>query len=164
MWLVGMMGSGKTSVGRLVADAVRVRFYDTDEAVVAMAGRSVTELWDEMGERHFRDLERSAISSAPEGVVAAAGGGAVLDGVNREAMRRAPPVVWLQATPETLARRLGSVSDRPLLAGSATNVDLLHDLLRSRAASYEAVATHSIATDFRELEEVVSEVIELWPG
>ena len=164
MWLVGMMGSGKTSVGKVVAEAVQARFYDTDEVVVSVAGRSISDVWDEMGERHFRDLERAAIASVPEGVVAAAGGGAVLDPINREAMRLAPPVVWLQATPETLSRRIGGVSDRPLLAGSRSNVDVLGELLEARAESYLAAATHIVVTDSRELDDVASEVIELWPG
>lgn len=157
-----MMGSG-TSVGKIVADAVGVQFYDTDEALVGMAGRSVAELWNQAGERHFRDLERSAIASTPEGVVAAAGGGAVLGATNREAMRVAPTVVWLQSTPETLSRRLGGVSDRPLLVESGSNVDLVRDLLAARTAFYEAAATHIVMTDSRAPDDVAAEVSELWP-
>lgn len=164
MWLVGMMGSGKTSIGKLVADAVDTGFYDTDDAVVTQAGRTITELWDDIGETGFRELERAAIAAAPRGVVAAAGGGAVLDAVNREVMRFDPPVIWLRAAPETLARRLGGVTDRPLLGASAlSQVELLEEILIARAASYRAAATHTIETDGRELDDLVSEVIELWP-
>lgn len=164
MWLVGMMGSGKTSVGRLVAQAVHVPFYDSDEAVVAMAGRSIAVLWDELGEPRFRALERSAIESAPSGVVAAAGGGAVLDPVNRLKMRLDPPVVWLRATPENLARRLEEVSDRPLLTKTRPRVALLGEILEARADSYQTAATHVVETDDRELAEVAEEVTELWPA
>jgi shikimate kinase len=164
MWLVGMMGSGKTSIGKLVADAVDTRFFDTDDAVVTLAGRTVTELWDDIGETGFRELERAAIGAIPRGVVAAAGGGAVLDAVNREVMRLDPPVVWLRAAPETLAIRLGGVTDRPLLGASAeSQVELLREILNARTASYVAAATHTVETDGRELEDLVSEVIELWP-
>jgi len=163
MWLVGMMGSGKTSVGRLVARALHVPFYDTDEAVAAMAGRSIAVLWDQLGEPRFRALERSAIESTPSGAVAAAGGGAVLDPVNRQTMRFDPPVVWLRATPENLARRLEGASDRPLLTETRPRVDLLREILEARADSYETAATHVVETDDRELADVAEEVTELWP-
>lgn len=164
MWLVGMMGSGKTSVGRLVARAVQAVFYDTDEAIVAMAGRSIAALWDDLGETHLRDLERSAIEAAPSRVVAAAGGGAALDPVNRKTMRLDPPVVWLQASPETLAGRLGGSFDRPLLSGPRSRVEVLREILADRANSYAAVATDVVATDDLDLEEVAEEVTALWPG
>lgn len=164
MWLVGMMGSGKTAVGRLVARALEVSFYDTDEAVATAHGASITKLWDEMGEEHFRDLERSAIAAAPPGVVAAAGGGAVLDPGNRDVMRLSPPVVWLRARPETLAERLGAPTDRPLLAGSQTSVDALREILAARKDLYDAAATHVVDTDERALEDVAIQVTELWPA
>jgi len=164
MWLVGMMGSGKTSVGRLAAQALDVGFYDSDEAVAAMQGGAIAEIWDDVGECHFRDLERSAIAAAPRNAVAAAGGGAVLDPGNRRAMRLDPPVIWLRARPDTLASRLGGATDRPLLAQPRATIDVLRDILADRTESYVAAATHIVDTDDRTLENVASEVIELWPG
>lgn len=164
MWLVGMMGSGKTSVGKLVARALAVPFYDTDEAVAATHGASIAALWDERGEEHFRDLERAAIAEAPPGVVAAAGGGAVLDTSNSHIMRLDPPVVWLRARVETLAERLESAKGRPLLTGPRPPLDVLRELVAAREPSYEAAATHIVDTDNRSLEDVATEVSELWPG
>lgn len=164
MWLVGMMGSGKTSVGRLVADAVGFGFYDTDEAVESMCGRSVTEIWHEAGEDRFRELERIAVEMTPSRVVAAAGGGAVLDTANVATMRRRPPVVWLRARPATLAKRLTGGADRPLLTGSRPAVDVLREILASRAEAYESAATHQIETDDRTADDVATEVTQLWPG
>lgn len=164
MWLVGMMGAGKTSVGRLVAERLGVPFYDTDDAVVATAGRTIVDIWSEEGEDGFREMERDAIAKAPPGAVAAAGGGAVLDAENREVMRSRPPVIWLRARPETLSRRVGAAHDRPLLDTVSSRVQGLQRILETREAAYQAAATHVIDTDGRDIEDVAREVTGLWDG
>ena len=120
--LVGMMGSGKTTVGRLVASRLGVPFADTDEAIEASTGKSVKELFAVRGEAAFRHEESAALATllAPDGPgVIAAGGGAVLDQVNRALMRREATVAWLRTTVGTLTDRVGTGEDRPLLAGRA---------------------------------------------
>lgn len=163
MWLVGMMGSGKTLVGRLAAERIGVSFYDTDLAIVDRAGSSIAEIWRKQGENVFRDLESQAISEAPTGVVASAGGGAVLDPNNRKTMQTNPPVIWLRATPETLLARVGDGNDRPLLATSSSRVEELRRILKSRESEYELAATRMIDTDDREPDDIAREVSELWP-
>lgn len=163
MWLVGMMGSGKTSVGRETASRVRARFYDTDEMVEEKAGMRISAIWDGIGEAGFRELERHVISSIPDSdFVAAAGGGAVLARENRDHMRRGEPVVWLQTSPHHLAARLRGDDERPLLQGEGSDMERMSVLLEERWDHYSEVATEIVNTDDRDLEDVISEVVALW--
>lgn len=112
--LVGMMGAGKTTVGRLLAERLGRHYVDSDEEVEAATGRTVRELFEEGGERAFRPLESEALAAAVRGdtaVVVGVAGGAVLDPANRDLLKRSGTVVWLRATPETLARRILRPSD-----------------------------------------------------
>lgn len=163
MWLVGMMGSGKTTVGREVAAREGVGFYDTDEMIEAMSKMRISAIWDGVGEQGFRELERRVISTVPfSGFVAAAGGGAVLSSENREHMRRGKPVIWLRASPDQLAARLEDDGSRPLLEGLDPIPEQIAALLQERSDLYSQVATDLVETGDRKLEEVISDVVEIW--
>lgn len=163
MWLVGMMGSGKSTVGERAASRLLVPFYDTDRVVVEMAERPIAEIWEEHGEEAFRDLERRAVASVPgSGFIAAAGGGAVLDPSNQDLMSRGRPVVWLRASPDALAARLAGDGSRPLLSGEGTPEARLASLLETRKEVYTGIATDFIDTDGVDVDEIVTAVVELW--
>ncbi len=163
MWLVGMMGSGKSTVGRLVAARLGVDFYDTDVMVEEDAGMSIKEIWQTHGESEFRRLESAAVQRVPgDGCVAAAGGGAVVDPDNRRVMKSSM-VVWLQGDPEVLADRVGVELDRPLLTGTADPVLRLNELLSQRLSAFEEVASVSVDTSTLSLDETVERVVGLWP-
>lgn len=120
VWLVGMMGAGKSTVGRALAGLAGWRVVDTDRLVEQRCGRSVSEVFAEMGEPGFRQLESETVAelAGEEGpLVVSVGGGAVLAEANRTVMRSSGTVVWLRAAPEVLVRRLGRGDGRPLLAG-----------------------------------------------
>lgn len=155
-----MMGSGKTTVGKAVAEIVDRPFYDTDE-MVETGGRSIGEVWEQEGEETFRAMETEAVRAVPADVIAAAGGGAVLDPANREVMGNSGKVVWLKARSSTLAERLAGNRDRPLLTTAPAN-DVLTGLIAARSSVYEALATHQVETDGRTLDEVVGEVVRIW--
>jgi len=160
--LVGLMGAGKSSVGRRCAELLGRPFVDTDELVVAMAGIPFDDLWAAEGESGFRARERAAVADAtasPVPLVIACGGGAVLDPDNRRALRARGFVVWLAASPTVLASRLAGDDSRPLLAGGdrATTLTRLAD---SRAAAYEAAADATVATDGRTVDAVAASVLE----
>lgn len=160
--LVGLMGAGKTTVGERLATRLGRPFVDTDELVVATAGRTVPELFVDVGEDGFRALERDAVTdacSSPEPLVIACGGGAVLDPDNRRAIAAAGVVVWLRATPAHLAERVGDGDERPLLAGRAP-LDALARLAAVRAPSYEAVADVVVDTDGLDPDGVTDRVLE----
>jgi shikimate kinase len=163
MWLVGMMGSGKTTAGEAAARRLGVPFFDTDRMVVELARLSISEIWSGVGESGFRELERRVVSEVPErGFIAAAGGGAVIDEENREQMRKGRPVVWLRCEPEILARRVDGDEVRPLLDGDEGVVDTLTRLLTERAHWYQDVATDIVETGETEIADVVTEIMKIW--
>jgi len=121
--LVGMMGSGKTTIGRLLAGALGRPFFDSDEMVVARTGHSVAELFEASGESGFRAEEAAALADGladPVPSVIAAAGGTVLDPTNRRLIRQAGAegglVVWLHTDVAVLAERVVTGTHRPLLA------------------------------------------------
>lgn len=148
LFLVGMMGAGKTTVGRLVAERLGWRYVDSDEEVEAATGHTVAELFATVGEAGFRAAETAALVDALAGrgpVVVAVAGGAVLDPANRDLLRRSGTVVWLRARPETLACRVGAGGHRPLLAGSPAETVLRLDA--SRRPLYQEVADLVVDVD-----------------
>ena len=158
--LVGMMGSGKTTVGKLVADRLGMAFADSDEEIETSTGLSVEHLFSDVGEPAFRRHEIEVLTRLldPGGPgVVAAGGGAVLDEVNRSRMRREATVAWLRTTVGTLTDRVGTGEGRPLLAGSAAG--RLREIAESRAELYGSVADFVVDTDDRTPEVVADAVV-----
>ena len=162
MWLVGMMGSGKTSAGRMAAKRLGIPFADTDEEVERTAGEPMAQIWRSLGEQAFRRLESESVAGLEgfEGIVAT-GGGAVLDASNREVMASGT-VVWLRASPQALTPRAASLG-RPLLDGGDP-LETLSRLLRSREALYREVADREIDTEELEIDEVAERIEALWNG
>lgn len=160
--LVGMMGSGKTSVGRRAAERLGRPFLDSDAHVEARTGRSVREIFESDGEAAFRRLEAEALDAAldaPDPAVIAAAGGVVLDADNRARLRGSATVVWLRADPEVLAARVGSSDHRPLLGDDPERV--LQQMDRDRRHLYQEVADHVIDVGTRSVEEALETVLEV---
>jgi shikimate kinase len=160
--LVGLMGAGKTTVGRRCAELLGRDFIDTDELVVATAGMSFDELWATEGEQGFRKGERVAVADAvasPEPLVISCGGGAVLDAHNRRALRETGFVVWLDAAPAALSLRLTGEDTRPLLVGG-DRIATLERLRALREPAYEAAAHVTVDTDGRSIDDVADRVIK----
>jgi shikimate kinase len=161
--LVGLMGAGKTTVGKRCAALMARDFVDTDELVEAVAGKTVAEIFERDGEAVFRELERDAVRDAcasPAPLVIACGGGAVLDGNSRALLQGSGLVVWLRAPAAVLGARVGSGTDRPLLGGEASAVTTLERLAALRGPAYEATAEITIETDGRTVDEVAALVVE----
>ncbi len=140
VWLIGMMGSGKTSVGRLLSERLELPLYDTDATVEANAGQTVGEIFSHLGEPRFRELESLAvrvIASQDDGIVST-GGGVVLDPSNVEAMRESGTIVLLDADVGTLTARVGTAAERPLIAKDPERY--LRELASARGAAYENAA------------------------
>ena len=147
--LVGMMGAGKSTVGPLVARRLGWSFVDTDDLVERSTGRTVPELFAS-GQALFRAEESRALEAALAGaspVVVSVGGGAVVDPHNRALLSRAGLVVWLRASPETLARRVGSGTGRPLLSGSTDPLEPLARIEAERRPLFAEVATEVVDVD-----------------
>jgi shikimate kinase len=157
------MGAGKSTVGALLAERLGVAFRDTDADIEAAAGRSVSDIFVESGEQHFRTLERDAVARAlgsHDGVLAL-GGGAVLDEQTR-ALLAGHRVVFLRVGLSAAADRVGLGVSRPLLLGNVRGT--IKRLLDERTPVYEAVATSVVDTDDRTPDEVVAEIASLLEG
>ena len=147
--MVGLPGSGKSVVGRRLANRHAAAFIDLDERIESAAGRSIPEIFEEGGETTFRTLERTAIADLgpadadPEvRRVIATGGGAVVDPRNRWRLYRGRTAVWLDGRPEVLAQRLRrSPNVRPLVTGRDP-IGALRDLATKRERFYDAAAIH----------------------
>lgn len=163
LWLIGMMGAGKTLVGRLVAERLGREFADTDEEVERRMRRSIPEVWEAHGESGFREVEEATVRAlAGTGAVVATGGGVVTRPDSVAVMRRSGLVVWLEAAPATLAVRVGRGQGRPLLAGGVSVEERLAALAVERRPAYAAAAHRQIVTDGRSPEEVADEVVAIW--
>lgn len=135
--LVGLMGAGKTSVGKRLAAALNMPFRDADEEIEKAAGRSVSDIFATFGEAHFRDGERRVIArlldEAPH--VMATGGGAFMNDETRALIKSKAVSIWLKADVDTLARRVGRKDTRPLLSGKDPR-QVLADLAAVRYPVY----------------------------
>ena len=147
--LTGFMGAGKTTVGPLVARRLGWDFPDLDDEIVAAAGRSVAEIFAEMGEAAFRDAERAAAARAcaREHLVLATGGGAFTVTATRELLRQGALTVWLRCDLDALLTRIPDDGSRPLAANRATIGPLLAGRERSYALADLVVDTTRIAPD-----------------
>ena len=157
--LVGAPGAGKSTVGRRLARRWGVPFHDSDQLVEAEAGKSVADIFVDEGEAVFRTREREAIAQSLEqhdGVLAL-GGGAVLDPSTRARLVDAR-CVWLRVGIGEAAKRVGLNTSRPLLLGNVRGT--LITLLDERTPLYEEVATWTVDTDGRSVDEVVDAVVQ----
>ncbi|HET8746113.1 MAG TPA: shikimate kinase [Ramlibacter sp.] len=145
--LVGMPGSGKTTVGRHLARRLRLPFFDSDHVIEERLGCSIREFFEREGEAAFRDLEQQVIAELAQGpaAVIATGGGAVLREANRNALRAGGSVVYLRSSPEELYRRLRNDTTRPLLQ-VADPLERLRQMYAQRDALYREAAHFVIET------------------
>ncbi|MFF1557483.1 shikimate kinase [Streptomyces sp. NPDC058279] len=157
--LVGPMGSGKSTVGGLLAERLGVPYRDTDADIVAAQGREIADIFVDEGEPYFRELERRAVAAAVaehDGVLAL-GGGAILDAGTRELLAGLP-VAYLSMDVEEAVRRVGLGAARPLLAVNPRRQ--WRELMDARRHLYTEVARVVVTTDDRTPEEVAQAVLD----
>ncbi|MEP7055031.1 MAG: shikimate kinase [Actinomycetota bacterium] len=156
--IVGPPGSGKTTVGRRLADRLGVAFRDTDADIEAERRTTIADIFIDEGEDAFRGYERAAVRRAlaeHDGVLAL-GGGAVIDAATRESLK-AHRVVFLNVGLAAAAKRVGFARDRPVLAANPRS--MLAKLLDERRPLYDEVATIMIDTDSTPVDTVTAQVI-----
>ncbi|MET7736215.1 shikimate kinase [Streptomyces sp. NPDC005402] len=151
--LVGPMGVGKSTVGRLLAERLAVGYRDTDDDIVAEQGRAIAEIFVDEGEPAFRAIEKAAVRRALAGHdgVLALGGGSILDQDTR-ALLAGQRVLYLSMDVEEAVKRTGLNAARPLLAVNPRKQ--WRELMEARRHLYESIATAVVATDGRTPEEV----------
>ncbi len=158
--LIGLPGSGKTTVGWNLARRLGLPFFDSDQVITQRLGCSIREFFDREGEEKFRELEQQTIAElvkSKSGVLST-GGGVVLRPANRQTLMSNSDVVYLRATPEELFRRLRYDRDRPLLQ-VPDPLGRLRELFRQRDPLYKETATYVVETHRPSHSKVLSMVL-----
>nr|WP_281074651.1 shikimate kinase AroK [Pseudomonas sp. BP8] len=161
MILVGPMGAGKSTIGRLLAKELRLLFKDSDKEIELRSGANIPWIFDKEGEPGFRDREEAMIAELCEldGVVVATGGGAVMREANRRALYAGGRVIYLHASVEQQVGRTARDRNRPLLR-TANPEATLRALLESRDPLYREIADVVVETDERPPRMVVLDILE----
>ena len=159
VFLVGLMGVGKTTVGRYLADALGLPFYDSDQVIEDRAGAHIPWIFDIEGESGFRDRETAVVEelTALHGIVLATGGGAVLRPENRRVLHERGTCIYLHGSVDQLTARTARDRRRPLLRNGNPR-EILARLLREREALYREVAHHVFVTDRRPARLLAAEI------
>jgi len=155
------MGSGKSTIGRLLAARLGLRCVDLDEVIVEKAGKVIPRIFAEDGECVFRALEAESLQQlCSDGMdkVLATGGGVVMSAPNRERMKQAGYVIWLDAAPEVLAKRIAGDKNRPLLNG-VNVLEKAKELDRQRRKYYEANADFCVDTSVMNVAQAVDSIV-----
>jgi shikimate kinase len=160
--LCGFMGTGKTTIGQVIAATLGWQFADTDHVIETRQGKTISQIFWQDGESTFRQLETALCLeiSAWRQTVIATGGGIVLKPENREALTKAGLVVCLDASPELIAERLAGATDRPLLAGDDP-IKRIRDLMAARFIAYKALHNH-VDTAGQTPQQLADEIIAIW--
>jgi shikimate kinase len=158
--LTGFMGTGKTAVGRHLADELHIPFIDVDSSIAKKAGKSIQEIFTSEGEATFRALETAALAevAAQDKTVIATGGGALLFPKNREILQKSGILVCLTAKMGTLLERLKDDLTRPLLSGEKLE-DKISRLMKERQDVYD-LCPFKVETDGKTIAQVAKEIIE----
>ena len=161
VFLIGMMASGKTTVGRHLAKSLKLDFVDSDSVIEKRAGADIPWIFDIEGEEKFRDREEAVIEELTQrrGVVIATGGGVVLRETNRRRLAERGVVVYLNAPLEHLVARARSNTRRPLLAGTDAR-ERLADLMDQRSDLYTRTADIEIVTDDRSPRVIAQRIVD----
>ena len=171
MCLAGFMGTGKTTVAGTLGKMTGFPVIELDEEIVKAEGKPIPQIFEEVGEEGFREIETRELKKAlgvkdaafPEkaGVILSLGGGAVLREENRRVIRENGFAVLLTAKPETVLARVYGDGNRPNLKGRMTREGVA-SLMKEREAAYEAAAEHIISTDGKGVREIAGEILKEW--
>ncbi|MGZ8373319.1 MAG: shikimate kinase [Nitrospira sp.] len=159
--LIGYRGTGKSTVGKLVAARLDRVLVSTDAEIVKLVGQSIPEIVEQHGWEYFRDLETKICQdlAGRDGVVIDTGGGAILRSQNVEGLKRTGKLFWLTAPVETIAKRIGADTQRPSLTGTKSFLDEIQDVLRERTPKYQAAADYIIESDGKSTTQVAEEIL-----
>ena len=157
--LVGFMGTGKSTVGRVIAQKLGFHFIDTDDVIEQTSKAKISDIFAEHGEVYFRDLESQAVKSVAlmKNQVVSTGGGVVLRSSNIDLLRTGGPIFCLNATPKAIWDRVRSSRSRPLLRGPDPLKKI--ETLLDKRAPYYALADHQIETTGVSVDRVANEII-----
>jgi len=159
--LIGYRGTGKSTVGKVVATRLGRTLISTDAEIVKRAGQTIPEIVTQHGWDYFRDLESKICGelAGQDGMVIDTGGGAILRSENVEQLKKNGTLFWLTASVESIVQRIGRDNQRPSLTGTKSFVEEVEEVLRERTPKYQAAADHVIETDGRSIVQIVDEIL-----
>jgi len=159
--LIGYRGTGKSSVGKVLAERLDRPLLSTDAEVVRLAGQTIPAIVEQHGWEYFRDLESKVCQelAGQNGLIIDTGGGAILRSQNVDVFKQTGRLFWLTASVETIAKRIGSDTQRPSLTGTKSFVDEIRDVLQDRLPKYQAAGDYVIETEGRSLSQVADEIL-----
>lgn len=163
IFLVGLMGAGKTTVGKLLAKRLDRLFFDSDIEIENYLGVTISQIFELEGEKSFRKWEEKFINdlTCRQGVILATGGGAILSEINRNNLKSRGLVVYLYATVEELYERIHQTQNRPLLSGSKNMKQVLYELYALRDPYYRECAHFIVETNKVPLTKLITHIVSL---
>lgn len=161
--LIGYRGTGKSTVGKILAERLGRELVSTDAEIIRRARLSVPDIVQRFGWDHFRDLESEVCRdlAGKDGLIIDSGGGAILRQQNVDCLKKNSVLIWLTATVRTIAERIGGDTQRPSLTGTKSFTEEVEEVLRERQPKYKAAANHMIETDGRSVTEVAEAILAL---
>ena len=162
IFLIGMMGSGKSTIGKLLAQKLNRTFIDTDDKIEEFMGYTIKEIFESMGEFRFREMEESYFieKSQQSKLIISTGGGIILSKKNRVILQKASNVFYLKANPTFLITRFKKRQKRPLLSGDEPLLLKVEKIYKSRNQFYEKCANYIINLETLTKSEKVSEILK----
>ena len=159
--LVGLMGAGKSTVGRHLAKRLKMEFHDSDHAIEERTGVNISTIFEIEGEKGFRIREEQMIAELcqHENIILATGGGSILSATTREIIQETSDVIYLSTTAEQLFMRIRHDKSRPLMQTDKP-LDTLKNLLKEREPYYREVASSIIKTGQQKINVVIQEIIK----
>ena len=163
LFLIGMMGSWKSTLGRKLAKALKFEFIDTDDAIEELTKMKLADIFREFGEEKFREMETAFFVEKAKhtGQLFSTGGGIILSAENRKVLQENGTTFLLDASPQTLANRINTTTKRPLLSNSDNLKASLEEIWEKRQGFYKECAHHIISTDNLEPHQVLDEIIKI---
>jgi len=160
--LIGMRGSGKTTIGKLLARRLGKQYIEMDELIVQRLGLSIPEIVDKYGWQKFRDTEAEITLEVGgvDDVVNATGGGVVTRDENIRELKKKGNLVWLKANTDTLLKRIGNGQSRPSLTGKSPREDM-EAVMAERSPIYQRAADFIVDTEGKQPEEIVDAIVKL---
>ena len=157
--LIGMMGSGKTTIGKLLGEKLTLRSIDIDVIIEQNEKRTVSEIFQNEGEKYFRNIERETIKKnfTNKDVIISLGGGAFEDQLTQELLLKNSTVIYLKTSPNIILERIKNNTNRPLLRNQMT-VEKIQSIILQRQKNYE-LANITILTDNKNTDKIVEEIL-----
>ena len=157
--LIGMMGSGKTTIGKLLGEKLTLRSIDIDVIIEQNEKRTVSEIFQNEGEKYFRNIERETIKKnfTNKDLIISLGGGAFEDQLTQELLLKNSTVIYLKTSPNVILERIKNNTNRPLLRNQMT-VEKIQSIILQRQKNYE-LANITILTDNKNTDKIVEEIL-----